>query len=76
MSSIESGAGKVLVAVDEISTALQEQAAASNQISQGVEKIAQMTEENSAAVNAVSQAAGELQKLASSLKTNVGRFRL
>ena len=76
MSSIESGAGKVLSAVDEISTALQEQAVASNQISQGVEKIAQMTEENSAAVNAVSQAAGELQKLASSLKANVGRFRL
>jgi len=76
MSSIESGAGKVLSAVDEISTALQEQAVASNQISQGVEKIAQMTEENSAAVNAVSQAAGELQQLASSLKANVGRFRL
>jgi methyl-accepting chemotaxis protein len=76
MTSIEAGAGKVLVAVDEISTALQEQAVASNQISQGVEKIAQMTEENSAAVNAVSQAAGELQKLASSLKANVGRFRL
>ncbi len=76
MSSIEAGAGKVLVAVDEISTALQEQAVASNQISQGVEKIAQMTEENSAAVNAVSQAAGELQQLASSLKANVGRFRL
>jgi methyl-accepting chemotaxis protein len=76
MTSIEAGAGKVLVAVDEISTALQEQAVASNQISQGVEKIAQMTEENSAAVNAVSQAAGELQTLAASLKANVGRFRL
>jgi methyl-accepting chemotaxis protein len=76
MSSIESGAGKVLSAVDEISTALQEQAVASNQISQGVEKIAQMTEENSAAVNEVSRAAGELQKLATSLKGNMNRFRL
>jgi methyl-accepting chemotaxis protein len=76
MTSIEAGAGKVLTAVDEISSALQEQAVAANQISQGVEKIAQMTEENSAAVNAVSQSAGELQKLAASLKANVGRFRL
>jgi methyl-accepting chemotaxis protein len=76
MSSIEGGAGKVLTAVDEISTALKEQAVASNQISQGVEKIAQMTEENSAAVNAVSQAAAELQKLAGDLKANVNRFRL
>jgi methyl-accepting chemotaxis protein len=76
MNSIEVGAGKVLSAVDEISTALQEQAVASNQISQGVEKIAQMTEENSAAVNEVSRAAGELQKLATALKGNVGRFRL
>jgi methyl-accepting chemotaxis protein len=76
MSSIEVSAGKVLTAVDEISTALQEQATASNQISQGVERIAQMTEENSAAVNEVSRAAGELQKLATTLKGNVGRFKL
>lgn len=76
MSGIESGAGKVLNAVDEISTALQEQAVASNQISQGVEKIAQMTEENSAAVTEVSHAAGELQKLATALKGNISRFRL
>ncbi len=76
MSSIEDGAGKVLIAVDEISTALQEQAAASNQISHGVESIAQMTEENNAAVEAVSQAAKELQSLATALKTNVSRFRL
>ena len=76
MSSIEAGAGNVLTAVDDISTALQEQAMASNQISQGVEKIAQMTEENSAAVTEVSRAAGELQKLATSLKDNVNRFRL
>lgn len=76
MNSIEAGAVKVLAAVDEISTALQEQATASNQISQGVERIAQMTEENSAAVNEVSRAAGELQKLATTLKGNVGRFKL
>jgi methyl-accepting chemotaxis protein len=76
MSGIEAGAGKVLIAVDEISTALQEQSAASNQISLGVERIAQMTEENSAAVNEVSRAAGELQQLAAVLKGNVGRFRL
>ena len=76
MTSIEAGAGKVLMAVNEISIALREQAAASNQISQGVEKIAQMTEENSAAVTEVSRAAGELQKLASALKTNVSSFRV
>ena len=76
MNAIEAGAGKVLHAVDEISTALQEQAAASDQIAQGVERIAHMTEENSAAVGSVSAAAGELQKLAAELKDNVSRFRV
>ncbi|MEF8753253.1 MAG: methyl-accepting chemotaxis protein [Accumulibacter sp.] len=76
MTHIESGAGKVLVAVDDISTALREQAVASDQISQGIERIAQMTEENSAAVSAVSRAASELQHLAAGLRDNVDRFRL
>jgi methyl-accepting chemotaxis protein len=74
--SIESGAGKVLEAVDDISSALHEQAAASDQIAQGVERIAHMTEENSAAVESVSQAAGDLQKMAAELKANVSRFRV
>ena len=74
--SIDAGTGRVLQAVDDISSALDEQATASNQIAQGVERIAHMTEENSAAVAAVSQAADELQHLAGDLKTEVGRFRL
>jgi len=76
MGRIESGAGKVLAAVDEISSALHEQSGASIQIAQSVQKIAQMTEENSAAVNEVSKAALELQRLADMLKLNVGRFQM
>jgi len=76
MKQIESGASEVLTAVDEISTALHEQSAASNQISQSVERIAQMTEENSAAVAQLSRAAISLEQLASSLKNDVGAFRL
>jgi methyl-accepting chemotaxis protein len=76
MKQIESGAGEVLAAVDEISTALREQSVASNQISQSVERIAQMTEENGAAVAQLSHAAEDLKRLAGSLTSDIGAFRL
>ena len=76
MVRVEAGATKVLEAIDEISTALREQSAASNSIAQNVERIAQMTEENGAAVEEVSRSASNLRQLAVDLRDNVSRFRV
>ncbi|MEY4592036.1 MAG: putative citrate chemoreceptor protein, partial [Pseudomonadota bacterium] len=63
-------------AVEEISGALREQSAASQQIAGNIERIAQMTEENSVAVEEVSNSAGHMQGLANELRSHVARFRL
>jgi methyl-accepting chemotaxis protein len=76
MKEIEESARKVLVAVDEISTALREQSTASNEISRNVERTAQLTEENGAAVNEVSRSAEHLDRLAQTLKEAVSYFRV
>ena len=76
IQDIDAENARVVAAVDEISTALREQAVASNQISQGVERIAQMTEENSAAVVSVAGSANDLLMLAATLKASVDNFRL
>ena len=74
MARIQTGTQRVLDAVEDISSALREQTAASTQIAKNVETIAQMTEENSAAVNAVSQSANQLEHLAEDLKRSVDLF--
>jgi methyl-accepting chemotaxis protein len=76
MARIEQGTREVLSAVEDISNALREQSAASNQIAGNVERIAEMTEENSAAVAAVSTSANQLERLADNLKASVDRFRV
>ena len=76
ITRIQTGTRQVLDAVNDISSALSEQAAASTQIAQNVETIAQMTEENSAAVGSVSQSATQLEQLAVDLKRSVDRFRI
>jgi methyl-accepting chemotaxis protein len=74
MSHIENSTKRVLVAVEDISTALHEQTSACSLIAENVEQIAQMTDENGAAVNAVSRAANQLEALAAQLQVSVGRF--
>jgi methyl-accepting chemotaxis protein len=76
MERIKSDAAQATGAVNEIASALSEQASAQTQIAQNVERIAQMSEENHAAVGAMAESARGLDTLAAKLEELVGRFRL
>jgi len=76
MDRIQTGSQNVLHAIGEISVALREQTAASEQIANSVEKIAQMTETNGAAVDQIFQSAKHLENLAGELKASVDQFKV
>jgi methyl-accepting chemotaxis protein len=76
ISGIQAGAERVASAVDDIGTALDEQATAAQEIARGVERIASMSEENSASVRQTSSAAERLHDLAGELELSVSRFRV
>ena len=76
MLSINEGARQVMQTVTDISNALTEQGAASNEIAANVENIAQRSEENSIAVRLVAETAGRLQKLAAESHQAVAVFRI
>jgi methyl-accepting chemotaxis protein len=76
MLSINEGARQVMQTVTDISNALSEQGAASNEIAANVENIAQRSEENSIAVRLVAETAGRLQKLAAESHQAVAVFRI
>jgi methyl-accepting chemotaxis protein len=61
--------------VDNITSSVQEQKAASTDIAQHVEQIAQMAESNSLAVSQTAQEAQHLEQLAHNLNDIVGRFK-
>ncbi len=76
MERIKAGAGRVVGTVNDISAALKEQSAASNEIAVNVERIAQMAEENSAAVSATTVTAQNLERLAAGLQEEVRHYRV
>ncbi len=76
MDEIRNGAQGVVQSVSDISSALREQSAASNDISRNVEQIAQMAEENNATVAEAESTAQHLEALARTLRAEVGHFRL
>jgi methyl-accepting chemotaxis protein len=76
ITGIQVGAERVAVAVDDIGSALDEQATAGQEIARGVERIAGMAEENSASVRQTSAAAERLHDLAGELERSVARFRV
>ena len=76
MAQVETGAQKVVDAVGEISISLREQSSTSTELAKNVEQIAQMSEENSATVAENAATADELQRLASTLRDAVNRFRI
>lgn len=73
---MNNGSQRVLDTINDISAALQQQSAASNEIAQNVERIAQMADENNAAVEETSRTAQYLESLATDLHGTVGRFRV
>ena len=76
ITGIQAGAERVVAAVADIGSALDEQATAAQEIARGVERIASMSEENSASVRQTSAAAERLHDLAAELESSVARFRV
>ena len=76
MDQINVQSGSVMAVVGNISVALQEQSAASEDIARRVETIAQMSEENSAAIQQTATAAQQLSAVAVSLQENARKFKL
>ncbi len=73
---IRDSSNKVLQVVDQISFALREQTAASQDVARNVERSAQMAEQNNMSVQELLKTSGGLQTLASSLQREVGKFQL
>jgi len=76
MEQIRVGGSRVVSSVNDISAALHEESAASNQVAQNVEKIARMTEENSNEARQLADAAQELERLSHHLNEEASRFRV
>ena len=76
VGEINTGAQNVVNVIDEVSSALKEQEAASHDIAARVEQIVQMVEENSSAIGSVAESSGNLNTLATALRGSVGRFRM
>ena len=76
INQIKAESGQVLRTVSDISTALEEQSKASNDIAVRIEQVAQMTEQNSVAAEQTANAADQLAKLADDMRNTVNRFRI
>ena len=74
VSQLGASSHEVKGVIIDVSSALREQNAASNEIACNVEQIAQTGERNSGAVGAVAKAATELQQLANSLTDSARHF--
>ena len=76
IGEIQSGSARVVAAVNDISSALKEQSAASNEIARSIEQIAQMVNANNVASENVAAAAIAMGSLADDLSASVRFFRL
>ncbi|MFP3924805.1 methyl-accepting chemotaxis protein [Pseudomonas sp. W5-36] len=76
ITEISESSGQVLVVVEQISLALREQTAASQDVARNVERSAQMSEQNNLSVQDLLRSSHDLNQLAIGLKQEVGRFRL
>jgi len=76
ITGIQTGAERVVAAVADIGSALDEQSVAAQEVARGVERIASMAEENSASVRQTSAAAQRLHDLSGELQQSVSRFRV
>ncbi|AHG41080.1 chemotaxis protein [Pseudomonas syringae CC1557] len=73
---IRDSSSKVLQVVDQISFALREQTAASQDVARNVERSAQMSEQNNMSVQELLKTSGGLKSLAISLQQEVSKFQL
>ena len=75
IADIRSNTGKVSDAVAGISTALNEQNLAIQDIARAIERIARQAEENHERAGATSQAATDMEAMAARLRTSIAQFR-
>ncbi|WP_024672139.1 methyl-accepting chemotaxis protein [Pseudomonas syringae] len=73
---IRDSSNKVLQVVDQISFALREQTAASQDVARNVERSAQMAEQNNMSVQELLKTSGGLKALATSLQQEVSKFQI
>ncbi|MBA1245156.1 methyl-accepting chemotaxis protein [Pseudomonas japonica] len=73
---IRGGSGKIIAAVDQISVALQQQSAASQDVARNVERIAQMAQQANHGIAGASRSAEEIERLAQALERQVRQFSL
>jgi methyl-accepting chemotaxis protein len=76
VQGIESSVNEAVAAINEVSTSLLEQRAASENIAQNVESVSQMSEENSAAAGHTADAAQRLSQLASRMESSARQFKV
>ena len=75
LNSIEVGAQSTLEHIQEVTTAIREQSAASTSIAQRVEAIARAVEDTSGSMNNTLASARDLEAVAHNLKQLVNRFQ-
>lgn len=76
IEQIRNGSGRIVSVVDQISTALNEQSAASQDVARSVEHIAQMAQASSEGIRGASRSASDIERLAHGLNSQVAQFKL
>lgn len=76
INRINEGVMLILKSVQDISSAIQEQSTASNDISSHIERIVQMSEENHLAASSSEQSASRLRNMSDDMSNAVRQFRL
>ena len=76
INQLGESAGRVLEVIEEVSSALVQQAAASQDIAISVESVVQMIDENDQAMAQVTGTASTLDVLAVTLQKDMARYRL
>jgi methyl-accepting chemotaxis protein len=76
IEQIRGGSGRIIGVVDQISMALNEQTAASQDVARSVERIAQMAQASSERITGASQSAVNIEQLAHALDRQVAQFKL
>lgn len=76
IGEIRDSSNKVLEVVDQISLALREQTAASQDVARNVERTAQMAEQNNMSIQDLLKTSGGLKNLATSLQVEVSKFQM
>ncbi|HEY3431802.1 MAG TPA: methyl-accepting chemotaxis protein [Rhodocyclaceae bacterium] len=76
LRTIQEGAQRTLVRVQEVADSTSEQSVASTSIAQRVEQIAQMVEETTVTVRSTAETAIRLEDIALGLKQHISRFKI